>query len=941
MWLLALLAGPAHAHLEVLIYGPTETYEADAVKDFGGSATVWDAATWKAASASDFEAFHVILIPDGGCSAPTSSALKAAYDSRTTWTSVVRGNIVVGGINPACHASTEPVAEEFLINALSHAGDGGGVPGLVVLGDQSSRDLDFLDAWGSFDIEPRADDTVSPVSSSHDLWTYHYTTTGKDLSGWGDSNAAYVKSWPSGWDVLARNSKGEALVVGFEDCDGDFDTFLDDARCGGTDCDDDDSLVKPGATEYCNGYDDDCDSVIDEDDAADTRTWYRDADSDSWGDASTSTVKCVAPAGYIARKGDCDDSRAASYPGAVEYCNTYDDDCDSIVDEWDAVDASTFWFDADADGYGDPARSTPACSAPSGWVDNDDDCDDGKASTYPGAREVPYDGTDQDCDGSDLCDVDEDGADHPTCGGSDCDDTDDSRYPGATETWYDGVDTDCDGWSDYDADRDGDDAEAYGGTDCDDADPTVYKGAPEISDGKDNDCNGFAEDDDGDGDGLTSEDELILGTDVDDGDYDDDGLSDGEEAGDVEAPTDSDGDGDADVFDDDDDDDGIPTLDEIGDHDWTDPTSEPDDTDGDGLPDHLDDDSDGDGRSDSFEGTTDTDGDGLADFKDVDSDGDGLPDASEPESDTDGDSLVDRLDPDDDGDGLPTIEEGVADSDGDGTPDYLDLDSDDDGHPDAIEGLSDTDGDGVRDSLDLDSDDDGLLDADESDEDSDGDDWPDRLDPDDDGDGLPTATEAPEGEPVDHDEDGLPDHLDVDSDDDGFEDGVEGLVDSDGDGVRDSLDADSEDDGVPDALEADADTDEDGLVDRLDPDDDGDGLRSTFEGTVDTDGDGVPDHRDTDSDGDGKPDATEGYRDEDCDDLRNYVDADDADGPCLPPDPWPELVIDEPADTDDPAEPDGRGCSSTGAANGVTFWFAWTPTLLLLLTRRRRVRRPS
>ena len=768
MWLLALLAGPAHAHLEVLIYGPTETYEAAAVKDLGGVATVWDEATWKAAKASDFERFHVIVVGDAGCSGATASELKTLHDTRATWGPVVKGNIVVGGINPGCHASTEPAAEELFINLASYAGDGGGVPGLLVLGDHGSRDLDFLDAWGSFDVETRADDTVTLVSKSHRLWSMYYVLSGTDLSGWGDSSAAYVKSWPSDWYPLARNSKGEAVLVTFDDCDGDFDTYLD-GRCGGTDCDDDDSLVKPGATEYCNGYDDDCDKAIDEDDAADTRTFYRDADSDSWGDGTSWLVKCYAPAGYVSKKGDCDDGRAASFPGAPEYCNGYDDDCDSLVDEIDALDATTFWFDYDADGYGDPARSTPACKAPSGWVGNDDDCDDTDFRSYPGATEVPYDGTDQDCDGSDLCDVDEDGYDHPTCGGKDCDDTDDARHPGATETWYDGVDTDCDGWSDYDADKDGDDSELYGGTDCDDGDPTVYAGAPELSDGKDNDCNGFAEDDDDDGDGLTSEDELVLGTDPDDGDWDDDGLSDGEEAGlDLESPIDSDDDGLADVFDDDDDDDGIPTLDEIGDHDWTDPTSEPDDTDGDGLPDHLDDDSDGDGLSDTFEGTVDTDGDGVPDFKDVDSDGDGLPDALEAATDTDSDGLPDRLDPDDDGDGLSTLEEGTGDTDGDLIPDYLDLDSDGDGHADALEGPADTDGDGLRDSLDLDSDDDGLPDRDESNADADGDDWPDRIDDDDDGDGLPTRVEAPDATPVDHDEDGVPDHLDPDSDDDGF-----------------------------------------------------------------------------------------------------------------------------------------------------------------------------
>ena len=53
--------------------------------------------------------------------------------------------------------------------------------------------------------------------------------------------------------------------------------------------------TNPGATEYCNGYDDNCDGTIDEE-SADAPTWYLDSDSDDYLTASpTSTSKCDRP----------------------------------------------------------------------------------------------------------------------------------------------------------------------------------------------------------------------------------------------------------------------------------------------------------------------------------------------------------------------------------------------------------------------------------------------------------------------------------------------------------------------------------------------------------------------------------------------------------------------------------------------------------------------
>ena len=183
----------------------------------------------------------------------------------------------------------------------------------------------------------------------------------------------------------------------------------------------------------------------------------------------------------------------------------------------DADCAETAWYaDEDGDGFGNAAASVSSCTAPTGFVDNNQDCDDTDSDAFPGGTET-CDGADGDCDGTVdsppppdapiwWTDADGDGHGDPTavvrsCSeppgaaspdeAADCDDTHADIHPGATEIWYDGIDSDCDGDSDYDADGDRQDSIDFDGTDCDDTDSAVYAGAPDTwYDGIDSDCAG-------------------------------------------------------------------------------------------------------------------------------------------------------------------------------------------------------------------------------------------------------------------------------------------------------------------------------------------------------------------------------------------------------------------------------------------------------------------
>ncbi len=208
---------------------------------------------------------------------------------------------------------------------------------------------------------------------------------------------------------------------------------------GDGDCNDSNAAVYPGATEVINGIDDNCNSMIDENgityfrdmdsdgfgdpgnsviagmqppgyvldntDCNDNnalekpgQVWYKDTDNDGYAQTGAATItQCLRPTGYKAASeltsttGDCNDNNAAINPEASEVCDGVDNNCNSSIDEGVLT---TYYRDMDNDGFGNPSVTQMACSQPGGYVTNNTDCNDNSALEKPG--QIWYKDTDGD-----------------------------------------------------------------------------------------------------------------------------------------------------------------------------------------------------------------------------------------------------------------------------------------------------------------------------------------------------------------------------------------------------------------------------------------------------------------------------------------------------------------------------------------------------------------
>ena len=168
------------------------------------------------------------------------------------------------------------------------------------------------------------------------------------------------------------------------------------------DCDDTRPLARPGRTEACNGFDDDCDGTSDLAGSQGCQYYFLDADGDGYAIPGDSACLCTPAFPYmeIEAEGDCDDSDPDVNKGAVEVCDGVDNDCDGTRDEDNTVDCLRRYLDADGDGWGVATSQVCRCAVVAPYTaTKTGDCDDAHSTVAPGKSEV-CDSLDNNCDGT-------------------------------------------------------------------------------------------------------------------------------------------------------------------------------------------------------------------------------------------------------------------------------------------------------------------------------------------------------------------------------------------------------------------------------------------------------------------------------------------------------------------------------------------------------------
>ncbi len=198
---------PSYAQLNMLIYGDTDPGISDTAPGF--NVTVWNDATWTAASTADFAAFNVIVFADAP--APfcltSSSVWNTAIATQATWGPAITGNVLIIGSDPDYHITNSGVSPNVEYNFLNFAASGKGTGLYVALscvfnGVSPSTAVPLLSPLGTFTVEGAASggyDAAHIVADSPALTG----VTDTMLSNWDFSVHEGFDVWPSTFIPLA------------------------------------------------------------------------------------------------------------------------------------------------------------------------------------------------------------------------------------------------------------------------------------------------------------------------------------------------------------------------------------------------------------------------------------------------------------------------------------------------------------------------------------------------------------------------------------------------------------------------------------------------------------------------------------------------------------------------------------------------------------------
>ncbi|MHB8877635.1 MAG: putative metal-binding motif-containing protein [Myxococcaceae bacterium] len=198
--------------------------------------------------------------------------------------------------------------------------------------------------------------------------------------------------WPDSGAVEPPKDSG--VVKDCRDADGDgWPGTGDCSDVAQPDCEDTNAAVNPASMETCDNIDNNCNLSIDE--GLTVLDFFADTDGDLFGTGAPNPSCKGAIPGKVTRGGDCDDTDPNVFPGAPEYCNGKDDDCNGTADN--NVVSRNYYVDGDADGYGAGAGVLDCKQVVPGKAPQAGDCNDANPAVHPGAAEV-CNGRDDNCD---------------------------------------------------------------------------------------------------------------------------------------------------------------------------------------------------------------------------------------------------------------------------------------------------------------------------------------------------------------------------------------------------------------------------------------------------------------------------------------------------------------------------------------------------------------